>query len=223
MLSWLPENIASYGDKIDSLMYLVYYITGTAFVVTELALIIFLILYRRKPGRPAAYITGNRARQALWTLVPLAVILAIDLSLDFKGTPVWNEVKAAIPPSNVLVQVQAKQFNWEVHYPGPDGKLGTADDLVMDNQLHVPVNQVVKVRLKSQDVIHSLFLPNLRFKQDVLPGREIDGWFKATKTGTYPMPCAELCGFGHSGMYGQITVHSAEDYQAWVRQQWPSS
>jgi cytochrome c oxidase subunit 2 len=128
-----------------------------------------------------------------------------------------------VPPSDVHVQVTAKQFNWEILYPGPDGKIGTADDLQMDNELHVPVGKVVRVTLKAKDVIHSFFLPNLRLKQDAVPGREIQAWFEATKPGRYEIPCAELCGFGHSGMLGHLTVHTADDYDKWVKEQWPSS
>jgi cytochrome c oxidase subunit 2 len=119
--------------------------------------------------------------------------------------------------------VTAKQFNWEMLYPGPDGQFGTADDLLLDNELHVPVNKVVRVTLKSKDVIHSFFLPHVRLKQDAVPGREIEAWFEATKLGRYEIPCAELCGFGHSGMKGWLTVHPPDEYQKWVKQRWPSS
>jgi cytochrome c oxidase subunit 2 len=92
----------------------------------------------------------------------------------------------------------------------------------MDNELHVPVNAVVRVALRSRDVIHSFFIPVFRLKQDVLPGREIWAWFEATKTGRWEIPCAELCGFGHSGMKGWVTVHTPEEYDAWSKEQWPS-
>ena len=69
--------------------------------------------------------------------------------------------------------VTAKQFNWEISYPGPDGKLGTDDDVKFDNDLHVPVHKVVRLVIASKDVIHSFFIPNMRFKQDAVPGRQI--------------------------------------------------
>jgi cytochrome c oxidase subunit 2 len=77
------------------------------------------------------------------------------------------------------------------------------------------------VVLKSKDVIHSFFLPNLRLKQDAVPGREIEAWFEATKPGRYELPCAELCGFGHSGMSGWLIVHTPAEYQKWVTEHWP--
>jgi cytochrome c oxidase subunit 2 len=128
----------------------------------------------------------------------------------------WANLKNTVPPSDFAIQVTAKQFNWEVAYPGPDGKLGTEDDIKFDNDLHVPVNKVVQVHLGSNDVIHSFFIPNLRFKQDMVPGRTVTGWFEATKAGRYELPCAELCGFGHSGMKGWLHVHSADDYAKWA-------
>jgi cytochrome c oxidase subunit 2 len=115
------------------------------------------------------------------------------------------------------VRVTAKQFNWVMAYAGADGKLGTEDDVTFDNDLHVPVNKVVRVQLMSADVIHSFFLPNLRVKQDALPGRNILVWFEATKPGKYELPCAELCGFGHSGMKGWLYVHSPEEYAKWAQ------
>jgi cytochrome c oxidase subunit 2 len=127
-----------------------------------------------------------------------------------------------MPPSKYPVVVTAKQFNWEITYPGPDGQFGTADDKTIENDLNVPIDQVIELHLRSRDVIHSFFIPVMRFKQDMLPGREILQWFQATKAGRYEIPCAELCGFGHSGMLGHLTVHSAEDYAKWVQTQWPA-
>jgi cytochrome c oxidase subunit 2 len=128
-----------------------------------------------------------------------------------------------MPPYEIQVQVTGKQFNWEILYPGPDGEFGTQDDLELENMLHVPADKVVRVILTSKDVIHSFFVPVLRLKQDTLPGRKIDAWFEATKPGRYEMPCAEMCGFGHSGMLGYLIVHTHEDYEAWVQKNWPES
>lgn len=219
MLAWLPENVSTYGKDIDSLFYLIYYITGGTFLLVTVAMVIFLILYRHREGRRARYTHGNTTLEIIWTIVP-AVILVV---LSFMSQATWGHIKSHLPPADVQVQVTGKQFNWEIVYPGPDGKIGTSDDLQMENEVHVPVNKVVRVHLKSKDVIHSFFLPNLRLKQDAVPGREIQAWFEATKPGRYELPCAELCGFGHSGMRGWVFVHSAEDYDKWVKEQWPSS
>ena len=219
-LRWLPENVSTYGGDIDSIIALIWYNSVVWFFLTFGTIGLFLILYRRRAGRTAAYVKGERLSEAVWVLVPVAVVLAIDLWLDFWGAPVWAKVKLERPPAALSIQVTGKQFNWEVVYPGPDAKFGTADDRQLDNELHVPANKVVRVVLKSKDVIHSFFLPNLRLKQDIVPGRDIEAWFQATKPGKFELPCAELCGFGHSGMKGYLYVHPEEEYDRWVKEQW---
>src|SRR5205823_5633642 len=125
----------------------------------------------------------------------------------FMSKSQWEAIKSHQPPADVTVRVTGRQFNWIVTYPGPDGNFDTeADNKETFDELHVPVNKVVHVKLRSKDVIHSFFVPVFRLKQDALPGREITVWFEATKAGEYEMPCAELCGFGHSGMLGKVVV-----------------
>ncbi len=223
MLRWFPENISTFGGDIDAVFSLVYHIVGFWFLVTEGFLLYCIIRYRRRSGRGAAYVRGEQWSELAWVLVPAVIVLALDLSIEAAGGPVWARVKEERPAGGIPVRVTAKQFNWEITYPGPDGQFDSADDLTMDNELHVPVGQNIQLTLRSKDVIHSFFLPNARFKQDVLPGRTITAWFNATKTGRYEIPCAELCGFGHSGMLGHLTVHSAEDYQRWVAEHWPAA
>jgi cytochrome c oxidase subunit 2 len=223
MLSWLPENISTYGEGIDAIIALIYYVVGVWFFLTFGLILFFLIRYRRRTGQRATYVHGNTLSQSAWILLPCVIVLGLDLWIDFRGAAVWEAVKGHMPPAAVYLQLTAKQFNWEIGYPGPDGQFGTADDRQIENELHVPVNKVVQVSLSSKDVIHSFFLPNLRLKQDVLPGRTIEAWFEATKPGRYEIPCAELCGFGHSGMAGWLVVHTAEDYAQWVKKTWPES
>lgn len=223
MLSWLPKNVSTYGGDMDSIIYLIYYIVLIWFVLTYGAIIYFLFRYRRRTAQRAVYIHGNTFRQYSWILGLGVIILGLDLWIDARGDAVWHKVKIDRPPAAVQVRVTAKQFNWEVLYPGPDKTFDTEDDLQIDGQLHVPVDQVVHVDLTSKDVIHSFFLPNLRLKQDAMPGRHIPIWFEATEAGEYIWPCAELCGTGHTGMRGSLTVHTRENYEAWVKEQWPAS
>jgi cytochrome c oxidase subunit 2 len=214
MLSWLPENVSSFGGQIDRLFYVIYYLTTATFFAVQITLLVFLFMYRDRPGRRATYTHGNTTLEIIWTAIP-AAILAI-LALVSRST--WAEIKEYQPPSDYEIRISGKQFNWEIAYPGPDGKLGTEDDVTMDNDFHVPVNKVVRVQLQSKDVIHSFFVPQFRLKQDAVPGRSIPVWFKATKAGKYEVPCAELCGFGHSGMRGFVYVDTPEDYANWARQ-----
>ncbi len=209
---WLPENVSTFGVEIDWLFHLIYAITAITGILVFAALIAFLVIYRDRPGRTARYTHGNTTLEIVWTVVP-ALILVV---LTFLSVPAWSKIKMTQPPTDVIIQVTAKQFNWQVAYPGADGKFGTEDDKKFLDEMHVPVNKPIRVILKSQDVIHSFFVPNFRIKQDAVPGREIIAWFDATKPGKYEWPCAELCGFGHSGMKGWVYVHTAEDYAKWA-------
>ena len=209
---WLPENVSTFGRDIDWLFHLIYYITGVTAILVFVTMLTFIVMYRDRPGRKARYTHGNTTLEIVWTVVP-ALILVI---LTLLSVPAWSKIKMTMPDTDFVVQVTAKQFNWQVTYPGADGKFGTADDKMLLDEMHVPVNKVVRVILKSQDVIHSFFVPQFRIKQDAVPGHEIRAWFDATKPGKYEWPCAELCGFGHSGMRGWIYVHTPEEYQKWA-------
>lgn len=213
MLQWLPEDVSTYGHEIDSLFHLIYYITGVAFILVTVLMVLFVVMYRdRNDGRRATYSHGSTTLEIIWTVIPAAIFIA----LSFMSVNTWAKIKSHAPESDFEIAVAAKQFNWEVSYAGADGKLGTDDDVKFDNDIHVPVNKAVRVQLSSKDVIHSFFLPNLRLKQDAVPGRTILVWFEAVKPGKYELPCAELCGFGHSGMKGWLHVHSVEDYKKWA-------
>lgn len=222
MLGWFPENISTFGGDIDGVFSLIYYIVGFWFLLTEAALFYFIFRYRKRADRGATYLRGDRWNELAWILVPAAIVLALDLGIDMASGPAWARVKEHQPPGGVEVHATGKQFNWEFTYPGPDGQFGTADDLTMDNELHVPAGQNVHLVLQSKDVIHSFFIPNVRLKQDVLPGRTIPAWFNATKPGQYEIACAELCGFGHYNMRGFLTVHEPSDYAHWIRERWPA-
>jgi cytochrome c oxidase subunit 2 len=173
--------------------------------------------FRHTDGRKAAYEHGSTKLEVAWTSVTLIIVIGIGLM----SQGVWARVKMEVPPGAMEVIVTAKQFEWNVTYPGPDGALGSADDFVVRNQLHAVVDQPVHVHLRSEDVLHSFFLPHLRVKQDAVPGKNISVWFQATATGEYPLGCAELCGTAHTTMEGTLTVHSEADYQAWAQAQAP--
>ena len=216
MLPWLPENISTYGGEIDWLFKLIFVLTTVIFIAVQGTFVYFLFKYRHQPGRKATYTHGNSTLEFWWTVAPS--LICVFLALQSRAA--WDKIKIESPPPDVTVRVFAKQFNWDFIYPGPDGKFDTADDLTLENELNVPVNKVVRLEMMSRDVIHSLFIPVLRFKQDTVPGRVIEGWFEATKPGEYEIPCAELCGFGHSGMLGYLKVHKPDEYAAWVAKRW---
>lgn len=216
---YFPHDISTFGPQIDWLFSLIFWIVVVTWVAVTITMIVFLVKYRTRPGRKAEYIEGSTRLEVLWTTA--TAVIMIILALMSRST--WAEIKENGPPGQAFYNVTAKQFNWEITYPGPDGKLGTKDDVTVENEMHVPVNQVVRIDLASKDVIHSFFVPNLRLKQDAVPGRVIKVWFEAKEVGTYDIPCAELCGFGHSGMQGTLTVESEADFQKWLKDQYANA
>jgi cytochrome c oxidase subunit 2 len=212
MHSWLPEGTSSYSGTIDHMFFVILWVTGIAFVLTELLLFLFVWKYRRRPGVRASYTHGNTALEVAWTIVPAAFLVF----LAFASRNVWNQVKGSVPPTDETVLVTAKQFTWEVRYAGPDGAFETADDIITDNEMRLPVGKPTRIRLRSVDVLHSFFVPSFRLKQDAVPGLTIDVWVQPEKTGPYEIACAELCGFGHYNMRGILTVLSEPEYRAWL-------
>ena len=217
-MSWiLPPSASTFAGDIDFLYYVILVITGIAFVVVEGGLILFMIKYRTRPGRKAEYTQGSTKAEIIWTAVPAVTVVIIGLM----SGGVWNDIKGrnSVPPDAIPYGIHAQQFEWNFTYRGPDGQLGTGDDFSLRNQLHIPVNRPVVMRMTAEDVIHSFFIPAFRVKQDAVPGMLINVWFEATEEGEYEIACAELCGLGHYRMRARVIVHSADDYQRWLADQ----
>ncbi len=227
---WFPEDVSEHGHIIDGLFNFIMYLTGAIFIGTGLALFVFLWKYdaERNPA-DVEYSHGSHVLEVVWSILPAATLLFIAIyQMD-----TWASSKLRQPtlpgpdqivgteddiPKPPLAQVTGRQFEWRIQYPGADGVLGTPDDLYTVNDLHVPENEEIVLQMKSEDVLHSFFLPNLRLKQDVVPGMKQFIWFKAKKVGAYDIVCAELCGWGHYKMKGRITVESRSDFEDWIEQ-----
>ena len=210
----LPQG-STFAASIDSLFTVVLVMTGIAFVLVEGILVAFLIRYRHRPGQKASYVHGNRRLELAWTV---GTGLAF-FSLALYQYNTWTQIKVALPAEAdaVLVGVSSNQFEWVATYPGEDGQLDTADDIKAPiNVLHFPTGRPVLIRLQSEDVIHSFFVPELRVKQDAVPGRLIEFWFEATQPGHYEVACAELCGLGHYRMRAQVTIETQAEFDAWL-------
>ena len=217
-MDWsLPPNYSTQGVVIDQLFWIILVLTGLAFILVEGGIIWFCIKYRTREGRKAHYTHGSNKLEIIWTAVP-AVIIAV---LGIYSAGVWTDIKGAssYPEGALEFEVVAKQFEWNVTYPGPDRSLGTGDDFTVRNQFHFPSGEPVVVHLESEDVIHSFFIPELRVKQDAVPGMRIPIWFDATQTGDFEIACAELCGLGHYRMQASVTVHESADFEAWQASQ----
>ena len=222
---WLPKDVSAHGHTIDSLFYFILYLTGVVFIGTEAALFWFMWRYNRQAhAEPAKFTHGSHGLEVVWTILPAATLLFIAIY----QINAWADAKIVNPglgPDGVagtaddlppLVEVTARQFEWRLRYPGPDGHFDTPDDIYVVNDMHIPVNEEILLDLKSMDVLHSFFLPNLRVKQDAVPGMKIPVWFRATEQGTFDIVCAELCGWGHYKMKGRLTIESREKFDRWL-------
>jgi cytochrome c oxidase subunit II len=223
ILGWLPQDVSTFGPRIDSVLTMIVYIVGTAFVLAEGTLLAFVILYRRREGGRAFFVRGESLSELAWVLIPVVIVIFLDVAIDVRAKPVWELVKEQSPPAALTVKLASLQFGWEFTYPGPDGKFDTPDDLVQTTTLTVPAGQVVRLLVTSKDVIHSFYVPQLRLRQDAVPGREIPVWFEATTPGKYEIGCSQLCGISHFAMKGILRVLTPEDYQQWVNEHWPKS
>jgi cytochrome c oxidase subunit 2 len=211
----LPEGVSSYSGRIDGLFSLILWITGVIFLAVELLLLLFVFRYRHREGRRARYTHGNNRLEVVWTIIPAFICVVLAL-LSRRS---WAEIKQQMPKEAMQIEILAEQFAWNIRYAGPDGKLGTADDIVTLNQLHFPVGRPVVATLRSKDVIHSFFLPEFRVKQDAVPGMSTRIWFDAMRVGHWEIACAELCGLGHYRMKGFVTVETPEEFEKWLAAQ----
>jgi cytochrome c oxidase subunit 2 len=213
---WLPPRASTYAADIDFLFVLILVITGIALVIVEAGLLWFSIKYRSRPGRKAHFTHGSTTAEIIWTAVPAVTVVVLGIM----SNGVWQKIKGreSVPPDAYAIAVAAKQFEWNVTYPGPDGRLGSGDDFTVRNQIHVPLGRATVVQLTAEDVIHSFFVPDFRIKQDAVPGMTINVWFEPTAAGEYELGCAELCGMGHYRMRARVFVHTPEEFDAWATQ-----
>ena len=209
---WLPRDVSEHGRTIDSLFMFILYLTGTVFIVTELVLFWFSWKYDSKSNEePVKFSHGSHALELVWTILPAVTLLFIAIY----QMEAWAAAKMDVPKIPITAEVTGRQFNWDFRYPGPDGELYTEDDIVRtDGKFYLPVNEEILLNITSADVLHSFFLPNLRMKQDVVPGMLQQMWFKGKKTGGYDIVCAELCGWGHYKMKGRVYFLPRAEYEA---------
>ena len=209
---WLPLDVSEHGRVIDNLFMFILYLTGAVFIVTELVLFYFVWKYDdRTNEEPAKFSHGSHALELVWTILPAVTLLFIAIY----QMEAWASAKMQPPNMAPTAEVTGRQFNWDFRYPGPDNELYTQDDIVRtDGKLYLPVGEEILLKINSADVLHSFFLPNLRLKQDVVPGMEQSMWFKAKKTGGYDIVCAELCGWGHYKMKGRVFFLPRSEYEA---------
>jgi cytochrome c oxidase subunit 2 len=237
--TWLPPLASEHGAGIDRMLHYLLLSVGGLYVLGNAVLGCFVWRFSRQ-GKVTLRMASHRAERR-WSLVPVVIMaLVAEGGVFVLGLPVWGKYYGA-PPADVLtVEVTAEQFAWNVRYAGVDGKFGrvrpqlitlndpigldvkdpnSRDDLVLLNDIHLPVNRPVRIRLRSKDVIHSFYVPDFRVRQDAVPGMTIDIWFTPTQTGTFELACSQLCGFGHYTMRGLVEVLPSADFEKWLQEQ----
>lgn len=200
---WLPERAARTAYGVDWVFYGIYYLALFFFVGILLAMIFFVWKYhRRQEGEKAqGRASHHTALEITWTIIPLILVIVI-FYFGFKGM-----LNLYTAPTNAYeVKVVGQRWKWLFEYPNG----------YVDENLHVPVNQPVRLLLRSEDVIHSLFIPAFRIKRDVVPGRYTTAWFEATQPGDYQIFCAEYCGQQHSDMLASCIVHEPGMFEKWL-------
>jgi cytochrome c oxidase subunit II len=224
---WLPPAISNHAPALDRQFMITIIVVGISFTAAQIGLGWMVWKYgdSGKAGDRAIYSHGSNRLEVLWTVITAIVFIALGVM----GQSVWASLRLNdAPPGSYSIEVVAQQFQWNFHYPGKDGKFGRTDPSLIDDgalnfigldsadpnaaddstsaMLAIPVNRPVELRLRSKDVIHNFWVPQLRFKQDLVPGMEIKVHFTANKVGKYELACAELCGQLHFKMKSFMLV-----------------
>ena len=223
MVERLIQQASSYAHSIDGLILLVAVLVGFWFFLAEGIFFWLIWRFRAKPGVKSEYITGKEKRLKRWITIPHALVLVCDVFIIIGAVHVWYNVKQHLPEADATVRVIGQQWAWIFQHPGLDNELDTGDDIWTTDDLYVAADRTYHFQLQSRDVLHDFSVPVFRLKQDAVPGRTITGWFRATKTGTFDIQCAEICGIGHGVMAGRIHVQAVDDHAAWIAQNVPVS
>lgn len=236
--SWLlPIQASDFAPAIDQGLWIIHIAMGLIFVVWSIFFVYLLVRYRQRDGHKAE---RDHLPLAVSLAPDIAVLLFEVLLVVIYAVPSWRKMKVEVPPAegSFQVEVAAEQFNWNIRYPGPDGKFGAGkpefvdftnpfgidpsdaagkDDVVGVNELRFPLNERVLIRLTSKDVIHSFFIPEFRVKQDAVPGLAMPVWFTPTRAGDYEITCAQLCGVGHAIMRADVKVQTRAELDEWLK------
>jgi len=238
---WFPPVGSDHGVGVQRMLIYTLGATGLFFILGHLAL---AYVVGRFSVRPAARVVRPPERRERWLALAPALLMALlaEGGVLALGLPVWGTYYGIPPEDALTVEVTGRQFFWVVRYPGPDGRLGRTapdlvsadnpvgldardpaarDDVVLLNELHVPVGRPVRVLLRSLDIIHSFCLREFRVKQDAVPGMTISVWFTPRVTGTFEIACNHVCGLGHYRMRGFLYVEEASTFERWLAEQAP--
>jgi cytochrome c oxidase subunit 2 len=237
---WFPPAITEHGPAYDQQYLLTIIVVGVAFAAAQIALGYAVWRFRDTgDGSRAVYSHGNNRLEMIWTVITALIFIGVALL----GQRVWAALHFnPAPPGSAQIRVLAQQFAWNFHYPGPDGRFGRTDPNLIDDSSSPPrgnigldeadapakddavsstlvaqVDRPVELVLRGRDVTHSIWVPELRFKQDLVPGMDIRVHFKPQKVGRYELACAELCGALHYQMKSYLLVLPEQQYAELMR------
>jgi len=203
-LPLFPEQASAISSQVDALYFFLIAISVFFSLLIAGLVIYFAVKYRRRteadpiPAPPAE----GTALEIVWSVIPLGISMIIFVW----GASLYFKIKS--PPNDALeVYVVAKQWMWELQHMEGQREI---------NELHIPIGRSVRLKMTSEDVVHSFFVPAFRTKQDVVPGRYTTTWFRPTKVGKYHLFCSQYCGTKHSGMIGWVYVMEPPEYEAWL-------
>jgi cytochrome c oxidase subunit 2 len=210
LVKWLhasalfPAEASTIAPWMDALYFFLLAMTVVGVILVGALLTAFSIMYRKEKNPVATHIEGSTLLEATWTIIPLAIFLVCFVWGALLYFRIYN------PPVNAMnIYVVGKQWMWKAEHPGGQHEI---------NALHVPLGKPVQLTMISQDVFHSFSIPDFRVKREVIPGRYSTVWFEATQTGTFHIFCTQYCGTQHSGMIGEVTVLTPEDYDKWTKE-----
>ena len=234
---WLPAAASAHAPALDAVLFGIHWHMLLIFTAW-LALLVVILIKFRQGANPEPRTAGAGRR---WPAIAIGgVILGDAFILTTLALPAWS-ARIAPPPANVRpleVRVTGEQFAWNIHYPGPDGVFGRTDntlisasnpvgidrqdaaakdDIGLLNILTLPVDRTIVIQLGSRDVVHGFTLNEMRVKQDAVPGMTTRTWFTPTKIGDWEIACSQLCGLGHYRMRGELHVVTADDWNAWMK------
>lgn len=200
--TFMPTEASKIAGSIDNLYG---FLIASSFISCAIligGMIYFALKYKRKSDNDkTAYITHDTRLEVLWSVIPLIIFLVVFAW----GWIIYHDMRK-MPENALEIHVTGRQWSWMTEY-----KNG-----VKSPDIVVPVNRDVKIILASEDVIHSLYIPSFRIKQDAVPGRYYSMWFRAEKMGEFHVFCTEFCGTSHSGMITKLKVISQEDFDKWL-------
>jgi cytochrome c oxidase subunit 2 len=200
---WLPEQASDIAPAVDWMFYFLFAISLFFFLLIVALMTAFVIRYRRRPAAAASGAADHNTKLELaWTLIPVLIVIFVF----YRSFTAYLNMRVS-PSLAYEIQVIAKKWQWLFKYP--DGHV--------DEVLHVPLDEPVRLVMTSQDVIHGLYIPAFRVNMDVVPGRYNKIWFRAVQPGEFQLYCTQYCGQGHSDMTTKVVVHPRSDFESYLK------